>query len=87
MEANLIGSAEMTFSPVIQTDQPQMTQSEKVSAIARALFESGRSPYAAFTQDPVSGEFHYGAILTSVAEMRSVIECVDEMHVEAGRYD
>lgn len=87
MEANLIGSAEMSFSPVIQTDQPQMTQSEKVSAIARALFESGRSPYAAFTQDPVSGQFSYGSIQVDPAELRSVVEAVEQLQIEAGRYD
>jgi hypothetical protein len=66
---------------------PQMTPSEKVSAIARALFESGRSPYVAFTCDPVSGQFSYGSILIAAAELRSVVEAVEQLHIEAGRYE
>ena len=81
----MTGSA--AFEMHIEVISPQMTPSEKVSAIARALFESGRSPYAAFTHDPVSGEFSYGSILVTPAEMQSINESVSQMENRAAVYD
>ena len=84
-QVTMTGSVAFNFDCEVATGQ--MSPSEKVSAIARAIFEQGGIAKMAFTRDPISGEFSYGSILISPAEMQSINESVSQMESRAAVYE
>ena len=88
MEANLIGTAEMTLNGDI-VSPPQMDVSSKVQALAKQIFERGTPPHSHFSRCAVTNEIicHPANVSVSQCEMRSIVEAVQYFEDCAARYD